>query len=375
MKNRRPFFLLTCLSLLMIACTPEPPMPEGVPVTDPVQNPTYSGFYLLNEGTMGANKAILDYFDYATGYYQNDVFSKRNPQVVDGLGDVGTGLYVYGSKMYAIINGSNLVEVMDAKTATHLASLQIPNARSAAFANGKAYFSSYAGQMQTDGTQLGFVIEVDTVSLMLGRQVTVGRQPEEMVVKDGKLFVANSGGYTPENYDNTISVVNMDSFVEEEKIPVAINLYRMFLAPNGTLYVSSRGNYADVAPNLYAVNTMDKTVKALGKGVTAYAIKDGVAYIIDIVYGPAPLYQTEYHYYTLQLNTQQIDNSSFLSDDVKKQIVYPYSIAVHPITGDILVTDAANFVTPGTLFYCNVQGQLQWKQTTGDIPGSIAFWQ
>lgn len=362
--------------VLLVACQavePEGPNQNANPVLPDVTS-NYQGFYVLNEGVMGSNKATLDYFDYKTGVYENNIFPDRNPSIIGELGDVGTELAIYGSKMYAIINGSNLVEVMDAKTAKHLASVEIPNVRSMVFDQGKVYFSSYAGPMQMGGTQLGYVVEMDTTNYVLGRSVAVGRQPEEMVVKDGKLYVANSGGYTSENYDNTLSVIDLQSFTELKKIEVAINLHRVFLAPDGSLYVSSRGNYADVPANLYVVDTQtEKVVKALGKGVTSVAIKDDVAYVINIEYGLAPDYKTVYDYYTIHLATHTIDGGSFLSDEVKNNIVYPYSVAVHPVTGDILLTDASDFVTPGTLFYCNPDGELIWKHTTGDIPGSIAF--
>lgn len=371
MKNVWLFALL-----LLAACqSPEPsgPNPDDDPTYPDVQT-DYQGFYVLNEGVMGANKATLDYFAYATGVYQNDIFAQRNPSIIGELGDVGTLLAIYGSKMYAIINGSNLVEIMDAKTAKHLASVEIPNVRSMIFDQGKAYFSSYAGQMQMGGTQLGYVVEMDTTTYALGRSVTVGRQPEEMAIKDGKLYVANSGGYTPENYDNTLSVIDLQSFTEIKKIEVAINLHRVFLAPDGSLYVSSRGNYYDVPANLYVLDTQtEQIVKTLGKGVTSVAIKGDVAYVINIEYGPAPEYKTVYEYYTINLRTHTINSGSFLSADVQEKIIYPYSVAVHPTTGDIVLTDASDFVTPGILYYCNAEGHLLWKHTTGDIPGSVAF--
>ena len=369
----KKYALWAMLALACVACENNEVNPNDNQVIAGDENASYQAFYLLNEGTMGANKATLDYFNYATGIYENDIFPKRNPSVIDELGDTGTSLAVYGGKMYAIINGSNLVEVMDAKTAIHLATITVPNVRSMAFDGSKVYFSSYAGPMQMGGSQLGYVVEMDTTTLALGRSVTVGRQPEEMVIKEGKLYVANSGGYTPENYDNTVSVIDLATFTEEEKIPVAINLHRMFMASNGKVYVSSRGNYADVAANLYLLDTQTKQATPLNKGVTAYAIKDDVAYVIDITYGPAPLYQTEYKYYTLQLLTGQIDETSFLSDAVTSQVVYPYAIAVHPVTGDILLTDASDFITPGTLFYCNAQGNMLWKHTTGEVPAAVAF--
>ena len=85
-----------------------------------VAEPEYTdveGFYLLNEGNMGSNKSTLDYFDYGEGTYYKNIYSERNPSVVKELGDVGNDLLIYGSKLYAVINCSHKVEVMDASTA------------------------------------------------------------------------------------------------------------------------------------------------------------------------------------------------------------------------------------------------------------------
>ena len=62
------------------------------------------GFFLLNEGNMGSNKATLDYYDYETGIYHKNIFAERNPGVARELGDVGNDLQIYGGKLYAVIN-------------------------------------------------------------------------------------------------------------------------------------------------------------------------------------------------------------------------------------------------------------------------------
>jgi outer membrane protein assembly factor BamB len=51
----------------------------------------------------------------------------------------------------------------------------------------------------------------------------------------------------------------------------------------------------------------------------------------------------------------------------------PYGLAVHPLTGDILLTDAKNYVTPGTLYCFSPSGQKKWNVRTGDIPAHIVF--
>ena len=40
---------------------------------------TVKGFFLLNEGNQGSNKASLDYFDYETGVYTKNIYPERNP--------------------------------------------------------------------------------------------------------------------------------------------------------------------------------------------------------------------------------------------------------------------------------------------------------
>ena len=154
------------------------------------------GFFLLNEGNMGSNKSTLDYFDYQTGIYTKNIYAERNPGVVKELGDVGNDIQIYGNKLYAVVNCSHFVEVMDVRTARHITQISIPNCRYIVFKGRYAYVSSYAGPVQIDpNARLGYVAKVDTVTMSVVGTCTVGYQPEEMVISGNKLYVANSGGY------------------------------------------------------------------------------------------------------------------------------------------------------------------------------------
>ena len=147
-----------------------------------------AGFYLLNEGNMGSNKCTLDFYDYSTGVYWRNIYAEMNPGVVKELGDVGNDIKVYGSKVYAVINCSHKVEVLDALTGIRIGQIDIPNCRYIQFHNGKAYVSSYVGPVQINPkAPKGMVYEIDTESLAVTRTVTVGYQPEEMAIIDGYL--------------------------------------------------------------------------------------------------------------------------------------------------------------------------------------------
>ena len=204
---RHAGILLSALILVLAGCREEMPVIESEIeyVTAPSFPQSVKGMYVLNEGNMGSNKCTLDFFDYNTGAYHRNIYAERNPGVVKELGDVGNDIAIYGNRLFVVVNCSHFVEVMDVRTATHIGSIPVTNCRYIAFHDGKAYISSYAGPVQIDPeARPGKVVEVDTRTLEITREVVVGYQPEEMVITGGKLYVANSGGYRFPNYDRTV---------------------------------------------------------------------------------------------------------------------------------------------------------------------------
>src|SRR6218665_841358 len=164
--------------------------------------------------------------------------------------------------MYVVINVSNKIEVLEAKTAKRIKTINLENCRYVTFKDGKVYASSYAGPVVLDpNAPLGKVAEIDTISLSIKREVVVGYQPEEMAIVGNNLYVANSGGYRFPNYDRTVSVVDLNTFTETKKIDVAINLHHVAKDDDGDLYVSSRGDYYTVPSSLFLVDSKTGTVK------------------------------------------------------------------------------------------------------------------
>lgn len=353
---------------------PVPPIEEEEIPGAGTGGSTIKGFYLLNEANMGSNKASLDCFNYGKGKYLRNIYPSRNPQIVKELGDVGNDIAIYGDKLYAVINCSHYVEVMDVRTAKHIGSINVLNCRYIVFNEGKAYISSYAGPVQIDpNARPGKVVEVDTTNLSITREVTVGYQPEEMVIANGKLYVANSGGYRVPNYDKTVSVIDLVSFTETKRINVAINLHRMKMDSRGNIYVTSRGDYYDVHSNTYVIDSKtDLVTDVLGFPASELCIAG------DSLYA----YSTEWSHYTQQ-NTinytiydtkkKRIVSRNFITDGTDKLIQVPYCLEVNPETKEIFVSDARDYVTPGVLYCFSPQGKLKWKVTTGDIPAHLVF--
>lgn len=374
----RKLYLIPLLLFLLFfsACREDEQifLSDSVQVTLPLVGTRIKGFYQLNEGNMGTNGASLDYFDYTTGYYTRDIFSERNPDIVKELGDVGNDIQVYGQKVYAIINVSNLVVVFDVRTARKLKEIEIPNCRYLAFHDGKAYVSSYAGPVQIDpNAEKGLVAEIDTVTLKLTRKVTVGYQPEEMVVHEGKLYVANSGGYRASNYDRTVSVVDLETFEEKKKIEVAINLYRMAIDKRGDIYVSSRGDYKNISPNLYVIDSRTDEVKqCLDIPVGGMCMSGDSLYYYSVAYSMSSG-GNRVTYGILDTRTKKEITDRIITDGTEKEIMIPYGLAINPETKEILMSDAQNYVVSGFVYCFSPEGKLRWKTQGGNIPGHFAF--
>lgn len=337
-------------------------------------NGSVKGFYLLNEGNMGSNKASLDFFSYETGKYMRNIYPSRNPDIVKELGDVGNDLDIYGGKLYAVINCSHYVEVMDVSTAKHVGSIDILNARYIAFNDGKAYVSSYAGPVQIDpDARPGKVVEIDTVSLQVTREVVVGYQPEEMVITGGKLYVANSGGYRFPDYDTTISVIDLETFEVTDTIEVAINLHRMAMDRFGRIYVSSRGNYYDVGGDVYVIDSKtDKVIGNLGIAASEMCVSGDSIYMTSVEWNYTTNSNTV-SYTLYDVTREEVVSHNFIADGTDKQIQIPYGIAVNPETKEIFISDAKDYVTPGTLYCFSPDGYVKWQVTTGDIPAHFVF--
>lgn len=377
------FLPLLCLAVLFACREIELVVPTeyellpGVPI-DPDARP--AGMYLLNEANMGSNKSSIDYVDFRNAYYVRNIYAERNPEVVKELGDVGNDIQIYGNKLYAVINCSHKVEVMDVRTCKRIGQVDIPNCRYIRFAKGKAYVSAYVGPVAIDpNAQLGAVYEVDTASLAVTRKVTVGYQPDELEVLGEYLYVANSGGYRAPDYDSTVSVVEIYGMKQIQKIPVGINLHRIRKDRYGKLWVTSRGDYNTIPSRLYVLDRKDKNSKemvvkdTLDIPCSEMYIQGDSLYFYSVEWNK----QTERNtvtYGIIDVRTGQLVTDHFITDGTEQDIVIPYGICVHPTTGDIYVTDAKNYVSSGVLLCYDRHGKKKWSVRTGDIPAHMAFY-
>ena len=348
---------------------------SDITMIDAGASANYVGFYLLNEGNMGSNKSTLDFFDFTTGSYQRNIYAEKNPSVPKELGDVGNDLQIYGNRLYAVINASNKIEVMNARTAKRIGQIDIPNCRYIAFLQQYAYATSYAGpiEINPDYTQRGFVAKIDTATLEIVNKCVVGFQPDGLAIVNGKIYVANSGGYmgagNMEKYEKTVSVIDLATFAEEKRIEVDYNLHRVTADKHGNIWVSSRGNHGNYPSRLFLIDSQKQTVTdTLNIPVSNFWLDGDSLYIYS-----TENYGNSIGFALIHTKTKEIITRQLITDGSEKNLEMPYGLMVHPDTKDIYITDAGDYVNPGFLYCFSPQGKKKWSVKTGDIPAHFAL--
>jgi hypothetical protein len=337
--------LLCVVALVLFSCKKDEP---NGPVIITIEEETV-GFYVCCEGLLNQNNGSLFYYDMENSLSYKDYFQTQNQR---GLGDLPNDLKIYGSKMYCVVNGSNTVEVMDAYTGFSIRRISLTNddgngrqPRYITFHKDKAYVCSF------DGT----VVRIDTTSLAVEAIIECGRNPDGICVANGKLYVSNSGGLDFPNHDNTVSVVDIESFTEVKRITVVENPGKIFSDSEGDLYLISRGNYGDIPCVFQRIDSRTDEVRTFDNlNATNFTICNDTAYLYSYDF-----YSGNSWFKTFDCKTEQVIRESFISDGTA--INTPYGINVNPLNGDVYITDVYNYTVQGDVYCFDKDGKQKFK--------------
>lgn len=357
MDKKNHFFLLLLSIILLFSffvssCddTDSPDKPT------PIIESSAKGIYVLNEGLYNMNNSSLCYYDFESGKLTEDIFRKVNNR---GLGDTGSDLKIYGSKLYCVVNLSEQLEIMnvsDCKSIKQI-SLQGKQPRKITFYQNKAYICCYNGE----------VIQLDTASLKIETIVRAGKNPEGVCVANHKLYVTNSGGLDYPNYDNTVSVFSLPALTLTKTIEVAINPSIIQADEDGNLYLVSQGDYGATPCTFQKIDSeTDEVVHDYELPILNFAISHDNDYVYYYNFNTDDSWIRE-----LDLVSGNIIKENFIVDGTS--IETPYSITVNSTNGDIYITDVYNYTVNGEVYCFNQYGRKKFSFEAGLNPSVIAI--
>ncbi len=331
------------------------------------QDATTTEIYILNEGIFNSNNSTLAKYNFnktEEPKLQRAFFQTTNKR---GLGDTANDMQRYGSKIYIVVNVSSQIEVIDFRTGKSIKRIPIFNEKDEPrqpryidFFENKAYVCSF------DGT----VSRIDTTTLEIEAITNVGQNPDGICITNHKIYVTNSGGLNYPNYDNSVSIIDINTFEEIKRIEVGINPYKIHSDSQGDVYVVTRGNYDDIG---YAFHKIDSEIDEL-----IYTFKNLQAYNFEIFEDRAYLYGHDFKTGENWLKvfdciTERIINEDFIKDK-KETIKTLYSISINPKNNDVYLLDAQNYLNFGDLLCFNKKGDFKFRiNEVGINPNHIIF--
>lgn len=321
-----------------------------------------SGVYILNSGKMGNNNSNISFYNFLTTEFKTKVFESANGT---SLGDTGQDMVVYGSKMYIAVYGSGVIYVTD-KQGKKLAAIESVKGDKKQQPRG---LTSYEGKVYATLYD-GYLAKIDTTKLEIESQVAVGRNPEYVRAANNKLYVANSGGLdynTPLGYDKTVSVVDVATFRETEKIPVVINPDKMAVDSEGDIYVISNGNYGDIPNTLQRIDASTHKVTNVGNA-TWMSMNNDKLYIIYSQYDANWNQVVSYHIFDAK--TEKMLTDKFITDGTT--VNKPFSINADPVYNYIYI-GTSDYTNNGDMYIFTSDGKLVKKLDTGGLNPAGAY--
>ena len=343
------------------------PTPEPTPVPDP--EPDYSvptdqqGLYVFNGGNQGKSiDGSLSFINFSKQEVSNNVFAAKNNR---SLGATVQNGAVFKGALFIAVYGSKTIEVVDKLTLESIKQITTPSTsdgpRYVVADDQYVYASLYSGE----------VIRINPATNEIDKTISVGPNPEEMVIANGFLYVVNSDGLNYQNgYVNgkSVSKIDLSSFTEVKKIEVGMNPTR--IATDGTnVYALSTGDYTPENPSsIWKIDAQDNATDT-GIGASWLAVQDGVLYTINSVFDEN--WMTTNYYITYNLSDMSVNSSAFLGENV---VDAPAGICIDAEGGNLFVSSYnlaygyASYDTEGYVNQYDLNGNLVKKYDVGVGP-------
>lgn len=367
------------------ACSEDDPAPiippAPIPPTDsvaPADSIIYplrgeAGMYVINQGNSYGNVAGALDFIAQNGTKTDSVFFKANGKLI---GDNPQKPIIYGSKMYVPVYKSNLVWVLDANTATVIASVQTNQPEAVCASNGHVYISNFDG----------FVTRIDTTTYTKSAPLAVGPNPYGMAAANGKVYVACSDALGNDYANSAIAVIDEATFSKVKDLTnegikdpwemVADNSGNVYFTTiafgtvNKVWKIDANDNVSALCDGTYiATNSQNRTSRATGKQDLLYvihAVTDWSTYTTTIsssVYNAATGAQLSNNFLQTPANT---DEYTFA----------PICMDVNPANGDIYVCSdngSGGYANPGYINVYTSNGAFSKRIATGIHPYGVIF--
>jgi YVTN family beta-propeller protein len=306
--------------------------------------------FISNEGGFGYNQATISLYDATSGNVISDIYKPNNNN--QDLGDICQSVFVGPHALYAVVNNSNKVVVLDKETFQRTATISGFNSPRffLPVSNNKAYVTDlYANAISI----------VDLASNSRIGTIPCPGWTEEMVESYGQVFVTNvrrAYVYVINSTNNTIT----------DSIAVGYGSASIVKDKNEKLWVSCSGD--STRSSLPRIVRIDPVLHTVEQSFVFPNYQSSPS-ALKINGTGDQLYYLNSDVYSLGINATSLSPAPFI---LKGNKLF-YALGVHPHNNDIYVSDAIDYTQHGKIMIYGSAGTFKSSFTAGIIPGGIFF--
>lgn len=310
------------------------------------------GFFVVNEGNYTWANSSLSYYDAVADKLYSDIFYEANGVP---LGDVAFSMTIHNNKGYIVVNNSGIIYVVnlnDMKFSGKITGLTSP--RQMLIINDSIAYVSDLYDTR--------IAKINITTNTISGYINIGRTTEKMISQNGRVFVTCwSFGNMIYSFD-ALNGANIDS-ATVGKQPNSIVPDK-----NNNLWVLCDGGftgstYGQEKATLWCLNPNDMSslkyftfpdIQSSPIRLCADATGDSIYFINNGIQ-------------KMCITDNILPTVTFIPQGTRNF----YGLNVNKSNGDIIVTDAKNYVANGEILMYSKKGQLKKMMAAGVNPGWI----
>lgn len=314
---------------------------------------------ICNEGNWQSDNGQLSFFNGSTGTLTNQWFRKVNGRK---LGDTPNDLLQINDTLIAIaVNYSNIIQYIHPDGTACGETENVPNNRHLCTDGQYLYVSSYAHQCGSQTFEKGFVAKINIDTKQVEATAQVGWEPEGIALYQGKLYVANSGGYAyaeGHEYETTIQVLDAATMQYITSINTGCsNLYGSISQVGKYLCIGAAGNYYNEPAHTIVLNCETNQFQVFNFASNCITNNGEVFYTFGTSYSYISG-ESQLELHTITPESFEVSNliiNEAISSKIQ-ELKSPYALHFSKLTGNLYFTDANSYSSSGVLYGYSSQG-------------------
>ena len=318
------------------------------------------GLFVGNQGSFGMGTGTVSFYDTVGDSIINNIYQSANADLP--IGNILQSMTRVNDKVYMMVNNAGKIEIANHDDFLTVGSIQgLAQPRYMVdLGNNRAAVSQWGA----DGVS-GAIVLVDTENDVIIETKELRSGPENMILTNNKLFTCIKGGF---GRDSVVMVLDPSDLSIQETIIVGDNPSSIVQDDNGMLWVLGTGHtdFSDPTNNtdgfLVAIDPSNNSAGipvTLPNGVSQLTFdtdRDMLYYLVSGGYGA---YNT---------------NGANLPVAYTDGLGFYYSLSYDAKTGNLLATDAKDFVSNGDLVLIDPDNATVVKtEKAGIIPFGFLY--